>query len=184
MVPAFRKLRSAIEDVVEINEHSAVVSARTISAAVRQAELGVTLSGVTAFLLALACGYFLLRAISEPLARLIGAVDVMRTGDFSSRLRLVRRDEFAELSDGFNRMSDEIATLVGQVQKSGIQVNTSVTQIAATSKQQQATATEIAATTTEIGATSREIAATSKERRSKPSSRCASQTRPSVSSTR
>ncbi len=61
------------------------------------------------------------------------------------------------------RITNELARLVGQVQKSGIQVNTSVTEISATAKEQQATANEIAATTTEIGATSREISATSKE---------------------
>ena len=72
-------------------------------------------------------------------------------------------DEFGTLAARFNRMTDELTRLVGQVQKSGIQVNTSVTEIAATAKQQQATASEIAATTTEIGATSKEISATSKE---------------------
>jgi methyl-accepting chemotaxis protein WspA len=163
LLPGFGKLRASIDTVVASNEQAAEASAREIGDSVRHAESGVALSGVAAFLLALVCGYFLLRAISEPLGRLLGAVDVMRTGDLSRRLSSTRHDEFSELSDGFNRMSDEIATLVGQVQKSGIQVNTSVTQIAATSKQQQATASEIAATTTEIGATSREIAATSKE---------------------
>ena len=34
-------------------------------------------------------------------------------------------------------MIDELALLVGEVQRSGIQVNTSVTEIAATAKQQQ-----------------------------------------------
>jgi methyl-accepting chemotaxis protein WspA len=163
LTPAFQKLLSNLHALVAVNERSADTSVRQISSTVSQAELGVTLSGAAALLLALICGYFLLHAISEPLKRLLGAVDVMRTGDFSKRLSLGRKDEFATLSDGFNRMSDEIAVLVGQVQKSGIVVNTSVTQIAATSKQQQATASEIAATTTEIGATSREIAATSKE---------------------
>jgi methyl-accepting chemotaxis protein WspA len=61
------------------------------------------------------------------------------------------------------KATDDLAKLIGQVQKSGLQVNTSVTEIAATAKEQQATANEIAATTTEIGATSREISATSKE---------------------
>jgi methyl-accepting chemotaxis protein WspA len=163
LVPAYQQLVEAAEALVALNETAADASALEISDAVAQAQLRVTLSGVGALMLALICGFYLLRAISDPLARLLGAVDVMRTGDFSRRLSLPRNDEFTALSDGFNRMSDEIATLVGQVQKSGIQVNTSVTQIAATSKQQQATASEIAATTAEIGATSREITATSKE---------------------
>ena len=60
-------------------------------------------------------------------------------------------------------MVEALASLVGQVQKSGIQVASSVNQIAATAKQQQATAAEVAATTLQIGATSREISATSRE---------------------
>jgi methyl-accepting chemotaxis protein WspA len=163
LIPAFQRVRSGIELLVSDNGQAAAAAASGIAAAVRAAELGVTSSGLAAVLLAVACGYLLIRAITQPLTRLVGAVNVMRTGDFSHRLTRIRQDEFGALSEGFNRMSDEISTLVGQVQKSGIQVNTSVTQIAATSRQQQATATEIAATTTEIGATSREIAATSKE---------------------
>jgi methyl-accepting chemotaxis protein WspA len=112
---------------------------------------------------ALICGYLLLRSIILPLGRLVTVLEGMRTGDLSGRLNVDRRDEFGSLATGFNRMTDELAGLVGQVQQSGIQVNTSVNEITATSREQQATASEIASTTIEIGATSREIAATSKE---------------------
>jgi methyl-accepting chemotaxis protein WspA len=100
---------------------------------------------------------------SEFLGRLVAVLNAMRTGDLSGRLSIDRGDEFASLAAGFNRMTDELADLVGQVQASGLQVNASVTEIAATAREQQATATEIATTTTEIGATSREISATSKK---------------------
>jgi methyl-accepting chemotaxis protein WspA len=113
--------------------------------------------------LAVACGMLLLRAITRPLGALSGVVDVMSKGDFTQRVKLQRHDEVGVLADGFNRMTDELTTLVRQVQKSGLQVNTSVTEIAATAKEQQATANEIAATTTEISATAREISATSKD---------------------
>jgi methyl-accepting chemotaxis protein WspA len=110
---------------------------------------------------ALCFGYSLLRAITRPLGRLVGILDVMRTGDLSGRLNRERNDEFGKVAKGFNRMTDELVGLVGQVQQSGVQVNASVTEIAATAKEQQATASEIATTTTEIGATSREISARS-----------------------
>lgn len=57
-------------------------------------------------------------------------------------------------------VAQNLAKLVGQVQRSAIQVNTSTNEIAATAKVQQTTAVEIAATTTEIGATSSQIANT------------------------
>ena len=101
--------------------------------------------------------------IAEPLNRLVATLERMRLGDFTQRLDLNRKDEFGVLNEGLNRLADDLSSLVGQVQRSGIQVNTTTTEIAATAKEQQSTAHEIAATTAQIGATSKEISATSKE---------------------
>ncbi len=102
-------------------------------------------------------------AVTVPLNRLVASLDRMRRGDFTERLALNRQDEFGILSDGLNRLADDLSDLVGQVQRSGIQANTAATEIAATAREQQSTANEIAATTAQIGATSKEISATSKE---------------------
>ncbi|EEF58577.1 methyl-accepting chemotaxis protein [Pedosphaera parvula] len=102
-------------------------------------------------------------AVTKPLSQLIEALERMRHGDFTQRLKLERNDEFGMIGDGINRLADDLSVLVGQVQRSGIQVNSTATQIAASAKDQQSTATEIAATTAEIGNTSKEITATSKE---------------------
>ena len=157
------RLQTTLRDMVEFNKQDTEVSTQRIVAVVRMAEYGLILAFVVALGLSLLCGYSLFRAITVPLGRLLNVVDVMRHGDFSGRLQLARQDEFSELAGGFNTMSDDLAALIGQVQRSGIQVSTSITEIAATSKEQQATASEIAATTTEIGATAKEISATSNE---------------------
>jgi len=103
------------------------------------------------------------RAIDRPLSILVDALEHMRSGDFTRKVRLDARDQFGILGEGLNRLVHDLSALVGQVQRSGIQVNTTTTEIAATAKEQQSTANEIAATTAEIGATSKEISATSKE---------------------
>jgi methyl-accepting chemotaxis protein len=64
---------------------------------------------------------------------------------------------------GLSQTNEQLETLVGQMQKSGIQVNTSATEIAETAKQQQAMAHETASTVLEIGATAKEITATARE---------------------
>jgi methyl-accepting chemotaxis protein WspA len=163
LYPEFEKTGAAAGAMVDHDRDQAGDSTRLISESVLRAKVAVLLSVGVGLLVALICGYFLLRAITRPLARLVGVLEVMRTGDLSGRLSAERRDEFGTLAKGFNRMADELAALVGQVQQSGVQVNTSVNDIAANAKEQQATAIEIAATTIEIGATSREISATSKE---------------------
>jgi len=161
--PLAARLSSALQTMMDFNKTEADDSTRNIVAVVRAAEFGLIIAFVVALGLAILCGYLLFKAITIPLGKLLGIVDVMRRGDFSERLELYRRDEFSTLADGVNAMADDLAGLIGQVQKSSIQVNTSITEVAATSKEQQATASEIAATTTEIGATAKEISATSNE---------------------
>jgi methyl-accepting chemotaxis protein WspA len=159
----FQKVRAGLQRIVEDNVTGSETSIKGILAAVSQAKIGILVSISVTLFLATICGYFLLQAINRPLAHLLSVVDVMRGGNFSQRLKLERHDEFGALADGFNRMMDDLTTLIGKVQESGLQVNSSMTEIAATAREHQATASEIAATTTEIGATSREISATSKE---------------------
>lgn len=161
--PQISHIQTLLDGIVAQNQADANQSTGTIVSIVRAAEVALAFGTLLALALSVLLGYLLLRAVTQPLVRLVAIVGMMRTGDFSERVALERRDEFATLADGFNSMADELTALIGQVQKSGIQVNTSITEIAATSKEQQATASEIAATTTEIGATAKEISATSNE---------------------
>jgi methyl-accepting chemotaxis protein WspA len=107
--------------------------------------------------------YVFATSMARPIKRLGQAAASVGDGNLGTRMPVESENELGLLARGFNDMVAALASLVAQVQQSGIQVNTSVNEIAATSREQQATAGEIAATTIEIGATSREIAATSKE---------------------
>ncbi|WP_407315292.1 methyl-accepting chemotaxis protein [Pseudomonas sp. nanlin1] len=163
MSPAWVAGRKSLNALIDANRASAEQATSAIDSAVTVAKLTMLVSLFLAVIAAGICGWLLLRAIMAPMQKLVKILEVMRTGDLSSRLNLGRKDEFAEVELGFNDMMTELTALVSQAQRSSIQVTTSVTEIAATSREQQATATETAATTTEIGATSREIAATSRD---------------------
>lgn len=161
--PAFAQTEKALANLLSYNYEKAIESGKDIDAAVSAAKTGIGISFVGALVLASLAGFYLLRAISQPLHRLAGAVEAMAKGDFSQRLALARADEFGVLAEGYDRMGSDLSSLVGQIQTSGIQVNSSINEITATLREQQATAAQIATTTTQIGATSREITATSKE---------------------
>lgn len=161
--PAFEKARAAIQVVVDFNKISADESIAAIRRDVVQATQGILGSVLAVFIFMIVGALYLIKAIDQPLAKLVGLVEVMRGGDFRRRLDLLRRDEFHALAAGFNRMADELTSLVGRVQTSSARVGASVNQIGATAREQQATASEIAATTSEIGATAKEISATARE---------------------
>jgi len=163
VTPAWSAGRKQLNNLIERNRDSAEHASQASSQAVSDAKLTMGIALVLAIIAAGICGLLLLRAIMQPMQKIVAILETMRTGDLSSRLNLSRRDEFGMVETGFNDMMTELTALVSQAQRSSVQVTTSVTEIAATSKQQQATATETAATTTEIGATSREIAATSRD---------------------
>lgn len=163
LTPAWVDGRKQLNVVIDSNRDQAAVATEAIRQAVTAAKVSMGVSLLVAVIAAGLCGLLLMRAIMAPMNRIVQILDIMRTGDLSSRLNLDRKDEFGAVETGFNDMMTELTSLVSQAQRSSVQVTTSVTEIAATSKQQQATATETAATTTEIGATSREIAATSRD---------------------
>ncbi len=163
LAPAWMAGRKQLNALIDANRIKATEATDTIAHSVITAKASMLISLVIAVLAAALCGYLLLKAIMSPMKRIVSILEVMRSGDLSSRLNLERKDEFGAVETGFNDMMTELTSLVSQAQRSSVQVTTSVTEIAATSKQQQATATETAATTTEIGATSREIAATSRD---------------------
>nr|WP_257230287.1 methyl-accepting chemotaxis protein [Pseudomonas sp. SbOxS1] len=163
LTPAWTAGRMKLSDILRHNKAVADQDVAAIDDAVLTAKIIMGISLVLAVLAAGLCGLLLMRAIMAPMNRIVSILEIMRTGDLSSRLNLERKDEFGAVETGFNDMMTELTSLVSQAQRSSVQVTTSVTEIAATSKQQQATATETAATTTEIGATSREIAATSRD---------------------
>ncbi|APC15751.1 methyl-accepting chemotaxis protein [Pseudomonas frederiksbergensis] len=163
LTPAWVDGRKQLSVVIDRNRDQSADATEAIRQAVTAAKISMGLSLLIAILAAGLCGLLLMRAIMAPMNRIVQILDIMRTGDLSSRLNLDRKDEFGAVETGFNDMMTELTSLVSQAQRSSVQVTTSVTEIAATSKQQQATATETAATTTEIGATSREIAATSRD---------------------
>ncbi|HTG16426.1 MAG TPA: methyl-accepting chemotaxis protein, partial [Blastocatellia bacterium] len=121
--PEFEKMRAAIQEVVDYNVASSQASISETLAAVYQTKIDILVSAGLILVLAVVCGYFLLRAIDRPLAHLLKIVDVMRSGNFSQRLKLERHDEFGVLADGFNRMIDNLTALIGKVQESGLQVN-------------------------------------------------------------
>jgi methyl-accepting chemotaxis protein WspA len=163
LTPAWSAGRMKLNDILRENKAVADKDMANIDDAVATAKIIMGISLLIAVLAAGLCGLLLMRAIMAPMNRIVQILEIMRTGDLSSRLNLERKDEFGAVETGFNDMMTELTALVSQAQRSSVQVTTSVTEIAATSKQQQATATETAATTTEIGATSREIAATSRD---------------------
>ena len=160
--PIFRKFLEGINDDLAYNKKAAEASVMKLNSAAAESKVVLIIGIILSLIFAALICYSVVRAIKQPLAKMIDLMSDIRIGNFTRRLALRRNDEFGVLADGFDGMSDDLTNLVGQVQRSALQVASSVTEIAATAKEHQATSAETASATSEIGATSKEIAATSK----------------------
>jgi methyl-accepting chemotaxis protein WspA len=161
--PAFAAHAKLVDSLTTLSRGVRDVALQQILARNKNAARGLLVAVLAALVLAALSATVLVRMIQKPLVAIMEMTASMRKGDFTHRVAVTRGDELGLLAERINMMADDLTSLIGQVQRSGIQVNSSVTQIAATTKQQQATATEAAATTSEIGATARRISDTSKE---------------------
>ncbi|MCK8602878.1 methyl-accepting chemotaxis protein [Desulfoferrobacter suflitae] len=115
-------------------------------------------------------GLILVQRFCDPITRLTGVAQQIADGRLSEASRSVEQfrktigscvDETGCLLKAFQRMTETLNKLVGQVELSSAQVSSSSRQIAASARQLEATAAEQASSTTEVSATSKEISTTS-----------------------
>ena len=117
-------------------------------------------------IIAILFGWYFSNTIAKPLgAKIAGVVEVaekISTGDLTTSVRDTgEQDEVGKLETAFSKMTENLNSLIRQVQQSGIQITSSATQIAASGKELEATITEQVASTNQVAATARLIAATS-----------------------
>lgn len=146
----------------DILEKSLVSTTSTINllilASVATSILSLAIATLATFLIAQFLGMRISKAVK--VAEQISVGDLTRSIDEGA---LNGNDEVGQLLKAFQTMTQNLNTLIRQVQKSGIEVTTSSTQIAASGKQLETTMTEQVASTNEVTATAREISATSRE---------------------
>jgi two-component system phosphate regulon sensor histidine kinase PhoR len=83
-----------------------------------------------AFLLAgLIASYAITRTLTRPLREIIQASQRMASGDFSSKLTFVRKDELGELAGSFNFMTERIQTLFEELDQQKEEMESIITSI-------------------------------------------------------
>ena len=74
-------------------------------------------------LIVMVASYFIATQFAKPLHRLRATSQQMSEGDFTGRVSIKGKDEFAELGTAFNLMSDKLSALLKQVAESAGQVH-------------------------------------------------------------
>jgi methyl-accepting chemotaxis protein WspA len=138
----------------------------------RESLMFLAVAGLVLLVVSVILSSIIGRHIARPLDHINQVARCIAEGNIREAVQLVRhgrgvkspqaaRDEIGDLYESFEKMTDNLAGLLGQVQRSGIQVTTSTTEIAAASRQLEATAVEQAASTRAVSQTTQRISRTS-----------------------
>jgi methyl-accepting chemotaxis protein WspA len=106
--PLYVKLQEAIEAELVFNKATADEDGQRIEDTVARARTGMMLSLIIGVLLAMTAGYLVVQAIDRPLARLVAAMELLRSGDFSQKIALAQEGEFGVLANGLNQVTDSL----------------------------------------------------------------------------
>lgn len=163
---SFEQATKLLLQDIQINENVANKARQESVNAVSQNSFWILVGLIIGPLTAAIFGVYFSKTIAKPLGakieKVVGVAERISTGDLTTQVQPTEdKDEIGKLFAAFRTMSENLNSLIHQVQKSGIQITTSATQIAASGKELEATVTEQLASTNEVAATARQIAATS-----------------------
>ncbi|MBW4635293.1 MAG: methyl-accepting chemotaxis protein [Iphinoe sp. HA4291-MV1] len=165
-VLAYKAATNALQALLAYNEKLAAQARQSAQADVSQSTFWILVGLLIGPLTAVIFGRYFSNTIAKPLgakiAGVVGVAERISAGDLTTQVQVTEeQDEIGKLLTAFRSMSQNLNSLIHQVQQSGIQITTSATQIAASGRQLEATVAEQVASTNEVVATAKQIANTS-----------------------
>jgi len=129
MDPAYAKASMAIDALLKYQVDSAK-NAFERSAAYAQKVRVISLASIVAGLvLSVLAGVYITRCIARGVSLLEAAAVRLSGGDLTARVALHGNDELGQVARAFNKMAEEFAALIGQVQQAAAQIATASGQL-------------------------------------------------------
>jgi len=123
------------------------VSEGEITAPIRDTLVKVLLISFIGLFITFMILTWIAKRISGPITEAVDIAKKVADGDFRTEVNVRSTDETGHLLRALDRMTGNLNSLVGQVQRSGIQVTSSSTELAATAREQETTmANQVAST--------------------------------------
>ncbi len=100
------------------------------------AKRGLVTSTIIDIVLALGLAFFIKRSITTPIRKLVSSVSVVAGGDLTQENLLIKsKDEIRELAFAFNKMKDNLRTLLGSMNDNALHVTASAEELSASTQE-------------------------------------------------
>lgn len=114
------------------------------------AERFILILGIAVVLLGLTFAYVLTRMITKPIQLLITGAAAISAGDLTEKVKVANKDELGELAAAFNKMSQDLRSLVGKVSSTASNLGATSEELLASSEQTAAASQEVAHTISDL----------------------------------
>ncbi|NER20416.1 MAG: methyl-accepting chemotaxis protein [Symploca sp. SIO1C2] len=167
---SFLAATNLVLDTIEINREVGTEAVQEAEEDVTKSTVWMIISIIIGPFTAILFGWYFTRMVAKPLGvkieKVVTVAENISEGDLTSQIEVLdKQDEIGKLMVAFQKMTQNLNSLISQVQQSGIQITTSTTQIAASGRQLESTVAQQVASTNEVTVTGKEIANTSQELR-------------------
>ncbi len=129
-VPAASAYLAALGEVLDFQRQSIDTMNKTIAADTASGELQLEILGVLAIAIGAALAFALTRSITQPMARANTLVDAVAGGDLSQHLQMDGSDEIAQLVGSLERMNAGLHQMVTQVRQTSEGIQTASDEVA------------------------------------------------------
>ena len=155
LVPAMKAYVRSVEAVVAHQTRLFDDASSQIDTLYTDAARILAAIGIGTIVFGAACGVFLTRSITRPLARAVGLAQQVASGDLTADIQVASRDEVGDLLGALKIMNDSLRTTVSEV-RSGTEAIVSASRQIATGNLDLSSRTEQQASSLEETASARE----------------------------
>ncbi|MEG6520894.1 methyl-accepting chemotaxis protein [Desulfotomaculum sp. 1211_IL3151] len=156
LVPVTTRLTESLNTLIEDNDRLIKQETSQIDTSMKNASVIAISAMILSVIIAIFLGLLIIRSIKVPVVQLSQVADNMANGDFTKSVVINSGDELGDLGNSFNKMSENLRFLIGEIVGYG-------TSIAAHSQELAASSQEISASTQEAASTTNEVAAMSEQ---------------------
>jgi len=118
--------------------------------------IGVVAAGIVAF-----TGFFVASGVAKPVQEVAAIAGKIAEGDFTVESKIKRKDEIGQLSQAFNRMSENLRTLIGQAVDVSSGVNSGSESVSSASEEMSSSLEEVSASTNEFASNAQNLSTNS-----------------------
>ena len=147
---AYNAFNDAIEQVKQLNNQGAQQAAGENRAIYTNVRWTSGILTVVALLLSSILAFFIIRDMKFSVAEILRVFDCSARGDFSEKIRVAGRDEFAQIGEHYNGILGEMQQLIRQIQQMAEQVATASEQLTSSAQQSAQATQQVAQSITEV----------------------------------